>query len=65
MCSLQWQLLPVCEDFKSGYIFFSPDSKQAVISILDQVNELLTVEKLLLYLKLPRGRGGKLDPLRQ
>jgi len=48
-----------------GTFFFSPDSKQAVIRILDQVNELSTAEKLLLYLKLPTGRSGKVDPLRQ
>jgi len=65
MCTLHWQLLPASEDFRNVYIFFSPDSKQAVIRILDQVNELSTAEKLLLYLKLPTGRSGKLDPLRQ
>ena len=59
MCSLHWQLLPVSDDFISGYIFFCPDSKQAVIRILDQVNELSTAEKLLLYLKLPKGRVVK------
>jgi hypothetical protein len=46
-------------------IFFSPDSKQAVMKILDQVNELSTAEKLLLYLKLPTGKSGNIDPLRQ
>jgi hypothetical protein len=45
--------------------FFSPDSKQAVMRILDQVNELSTAEKLLLYLKLPTGRSGNADPLQQ
>jgi hypothetical protein len=44
---------------------FSPDSKQAVMKILDQVNELSTAEKLLLYLKLPTGKSGSVDPLRQ
>ncbi|XP_021941106.1 uncharacterized protein LOC110840398 isoform X2 [Zootermopsis nevadensis] len=43
----------------------SPDSKQAVMKILDQVNELSTAEKLLLYLKLPTGKSGNVDPLRQ
>jgi hypothetical protein len=47
------------------YIFFSPDSKQAVMRILDQVNELSTAEKLLLYLKLPTGKSDIVDPLRQ
>jgi hypothetical protein len=65
MYLLHWQLLPVSEDFRYVYIFFSPDSKQAVVRILEQVNELSTAEKLLLYLKLPTGRSGKVDPLRQ
>ncbi|KAJ9584251.1 hypothetical protein L9F63_021413, partial [Diploptera punctata] len=43
----------------------SPDSKLAVMRILDQVNELSTAEKLLLYLKLPTGKSGNLDPLKQ
>jgi hypothetical protein len=55
----------VSENFKNVYILFSPDSKQAVMRILDKVNELSTAEKLLLYLKLPTGRSGKVDPLRQ
>ena len=46
-------------------IYFSPDSKHTVMRILDQVNELSTAEKLLLYLKLPTGKSGNLDPLRQ
>ena len=65
MCSLHWQLLPVSEAFISGYIFFSSDSKQVVIRIQDQVNELPTAENVLLYLKLRTGRVGKVDPLRQ
>jgi hypothetical protein len=58
--------MPINEVSKSAQILSSsPDSKQAVMRILDQVNELSTAEKLLLYLKLPTGKSGKVDPLRQ
>ncbi|XP_067004869.2 uncharacterized protein [Anabrus simplex] len=43
----------------------SPGSKQTVMNIVDQVNQLTMPEKLLLYLKLPTGKSSTVDPLRQ
>ncbi|XP_049782241.1 DNA-binding protein RFX7 [Schistocerca cancellata] len=43
----------------------SSSSKQTVMKILDQVNQLSTAEKLFLYLKLPTGKNENVDPLRQ
>ena len=44
----------------------SPESHRTVESILEQVHKLSTLDKLLLYLKLPTGRPAEAcDPLRQ
>lgn len=43
----------------------SPESKQMVLKILEQVNQLSMIEKLYLYLKLPTGKTTPVDPLRQ
>jgi len=44
----------------------SPESHRTVENILDQVHKLPTLDKLLLYLKLPTGRPAEVcDPLRQ
>ena len=44
----------------------SPESHRTVENILEQVNKLSTLDKLLLYLKLPTGRPAEAcDPLRQ
>ncbi|XP_046403065.1 uncharacterized protein LOC124168798 [Ischnura elegans] len=43
----------------------SPESKEIVTKILDQVQQLSVSEKLLLYLKLPTGNSISVDPLTQ
>ncbi|KAG8234592.1 hypothetical protein J437_LFUL017095 [Ladona fulva] len=43
----------------------SPESKEIVTKILDQVQQLSVSEKLLLYLKLPTGTNISVDPLTQ
>jgi len=43
----------------------SAESQKTVDNILDQVTKLTSLDKLLLYLKLPGGRLGDIDPLRQ
>jgi len=44
----------------------SPESQRSVETILEQVHKLSTLDKLLLYLKLPTGRpADTCDPLRQ
>ncbi|XP_071444668.1 DNA-binding protein RFX7 [Hetaerina americana] len=43
----------------------SPESKEIVTKILEQVQQLSVSEKLLLYLKLPTGSSISVDPLTQ
>ena len=43
----------------------SAESQKNVENILEQVTQLSALDKLLLYLKLPSGRQGDPDPLRQ